>query len=65
MIIPNNRQGENMWHVWNADVCFTVFTQRATIGSRLAHQILSKEYGKVYMDITYCAPKGEIKHYFS
>lgn len=65
LITPNTAKGENIFHCWNATESFYVFTQRGKRGIESAYSQLKKQFGKIYMDITYCANKKEIVQYFN
>lgn len=64
IVTPNTENGECIWHAWNATESFFVLTKGGIIGSRSAHKSLTKEYGKIYMDITYSATKSSITREF-
>ncbi len=65
LVTSNPQMGENIWHCWNAEHSFFAFTQRGVLGSSFAQRMLDKEFGHIYMSITYSAPKNRIERYFA
>lgn len=66
-ILSNGRKGENLFHCWNADLSFYVYTQNGKRGIDAAYADINKgrELGaRIVMSITHCAYKNRITGWY-